>query len=80
MTVTGIPSMHICLDFVPELLRQPELDKQVRISQVNPTYSRFHVTNDHIVLRIKDQASRSSLIPKINNLIFSVECRGGTML
>ena len=26
--VKGVPSMHICLDFAPELLRQADLDKQ----------------------------------------------------
>lgn len=30
VTVAGIPSMHICLDFIPELLSQPQQDKQVR--------------------------------------------------
>ncbi|KAL0266334.1 UNVERIFIED_CONTAM: hypothetical protein PYX00_008909 [Menopon gallinae] len=29
ITVQGIPSMHICLDFIPELLSQPSLEKQV---------------------------------------------------
>ncbi|OQR68982.1 integrator complex subunit 2-like [Tropilaelaps mercedesae] len=29
MTVSLVPSMHICLDFIPELLAQPQLDKQV---------------------------------------------------
>lgn len=29
LTVAGIPSMHICLDFIPELIAQPELEKQV---------------------------------------------------
>jgi len=29
VTVAGVPSMHICLDFAPELLSQPSLDKQV---------------------------------------------------
>ncbi|KAK2149074.1 hypothetical protein LSH36_469g02035 [Paralvinella palmiformis] len=29
MAVAGIPSMHICLDFIPELLSQPHLDKQL---------------------------------------------------
>lgn len=29
VTVTGIPSMHICLDFIPELLSQPMLEKQI---------------------------------------------------
>ncbi|KAG8122637.1 hypothetical protein E2320_018122 [Naja naja] len=28
LTVAGIPSMHICLDFIPELIAQPELEKQ----------------------------------------------------
>uniref|UniRef100_A0A671RPY5 Integrator complex subunit 2-like n=1 Tax=Sinocyclocheilus anshuiensis TaxID=1608454 RepID=A0A671RPY5_9TELE len=29
LTVAGIPSMHICLDFIPELLTQPQLEKQI---------------------------------------------------
>ncbi|PNF24457.1 Integrator complex subunit 2 [Cryptotermes secundus] len=29
ITAPGIPSMHICLDFIPELLSQPSLEKQV---------------------------------------------------
>lgn len=29
MTVRGIPSMHICLDFIPELLSMPEMEKQI---------------------------------------------------
>lgn len=29
MAVKGIPSMHICMDFVPELLGMPEMDKQI---------------------------------------------------
>ncbi|NXF35397.1 INT2 protein, partial [Nyctibius bracteatus] len=29
LTVAGIPSMHICLDFIPELIAQPELEKQI---------------------------------------------------
>ena len=28
VTVAGVPSMHICLDFAPELLSQPDLEKQ----------------------------------------------------
>ncbi|XP_033123286.1 integrator complex subunit 2-like isoform X2 [Anneissia japonica] len=28
ITVAGIPSMHICLDFIPELLSQPQIEKQ----------------------------------------------------
>ncbi|XP_068086623.1 integrator complex subunit 2 [Anabrus simplex] len=29
VTVPGIPSMHICLDFIPELMSQPSLEKQI---------------------------------------------------
>lgn len=29
VTVAGIPSMHICLDFICELINQPQLEKQV---------------------------------------------------
>lgn len=29
MNVCGIPSMHICLDFIPELLSMSEMDKQI---------------------------------------------------
>ena len=29
MMVSGVPSMHICLDFVMELLSQPQIEKQV---------------------------------------------------
>ena len=30
LIVSKVPSMHICLDFIPELLSQPDLNKQVR--------------------------------------------------
>ncbi|XP_065055164.1 LOW QUALITY PROTEIN: integrator complex subunit 2-like [Rhopilema esculentum] len=29
VTVAGVPSMHICLDFIPELLNMPQLEKQL---------------------------------------------------
>ncbi|XP_005110013.1 integrator complex subunit 2 [Aplysia californica] len=29
LVVAGVPSMHICLDFIPELLGQPQRNKQV---------------------------------------------------
>ena len=29
MIVSGVPSIHICMDFIPELLAQPQIDKQV---------------------------------------------------
>uniref|UniRef100_A0A3Q2E6J4 Integrator complex subunit 2 n=1 Tax=Cyprinodon variegatus TaxID=28743 RepID=A0A3Q2E6J4_CYPVA len=29
LAVAGIPSIHICLDFIPELLAQPQLEKQI---------------------------------------------------
>ncbi len=38
LTVAGIPSMHICLDFIPELLAQPQLEKQVSNYQFSQDY------------------------------------------
>ena len=35
MTVSLIPSMHICLDFIPELLAQAHLEKQVSLRTTN---------------------------------------------
>ncbi|WAR02639.1 INT2-like protein, partial [Mya arenaria] len=29
VTCRGIPSMHICLDYIPEMLSQPQMDKQM---------------------------------------------------
>ena len=29
--VTHVPSMHICLQFIPELVTQPQTDKQVGV-------------------------------------------------
>ncbi|KAK6190857.1 hypothetical protein SNE40_002632 [Patella caerulea] len=29
LAVSGIPSMHICLDFIPELFAQPQTEKQI---------------------------------------------------
>lgn len=31
LLVSGVPSMHIATDFLPELLAQPQLEKQVII-------------------------------------------------
>ena len=38
LTVAGIPSIHICLDFIPELLAQPQLEKQVRLPNLYPPH------------------------------------------
>lgn len=27
--VGGVPSMHICLEFLPELIHQPQIEKQI---------------------------------------------------
>ena len=42
LVVSRIPSMHICLDFIPELLGQPDLDKQVS--------SNFKIGNSKLLL------------------------------
>lgn len=34
ITADRIPSMHICLDFIPELIGQPDLDKQIFVIEL----------------------------------------------
>uniref|UniRef100_A0A6G1SK95 Integrator complex subunit 2 n=1 Tax=Aceria tosichella TaxID=561515 RepID=A0A6G1SK95_9ACAR len=34
ITIEKVPSMHICLDYIPELLTQPDLPKQVFVIQL----------------------------------------------
>jgi integrator complex subunit 2 len=41
ITVSGVPSMHICLDFAPELLSQPDLEKQVNSETPSVRHSCF---------------------------------------
>jgi integrator complex subunit 2 len=50
MTTKGIPSMHICFDFIPELFAQPQLEKQIfavkltgYLSEIYPIAKRFFV-------------------------------------
>lgn len=37
--MAGIPSIHICLDFIPELLAQPQLEKQVKPARTPPGFN-----------------------------------------
>jgi len=74
MTVAGVPSMHICLDFAPELLSQPSLDKQVfaidLISQLSVQYSlpkslstaRLAVNSVSTLLSVLATSTREDLI------------------
>jgi integrator complex subunit 2 len=36
--VRGVPSMHICIDFVPKLLSHNDLNKQVSLVKKNKEY------------------------------------------
>lgn len=38
MLVQGVPSMHICLDFVPKLLSHNDMEKQVKIETFSNAY------------------------------------------
>ncbi|XP_023344126.1 integrator complex subunit 2 [Eurytemora carolleeae] len=72
--VAGVPSMHICLDFAPELLSQPSLDKQVfaidLISQLSVQYSlpkslsaaRLAVNSVSTLLSVLHSQTREELI------------------
>jgi len=35
VTTNGVPSMHICIDFVPELINQPSLEQKVCQSNID---------------------------------------------
>lgn len=39
LTVAGIPSMHICLDFIPELISQPQNEKKVSFFAIFPHFN-----------------------------------------
>ena len=38
MMVSGVPSMHICLDVIQEVLAQPQTEKQVITSYSPPVH------------------------------------------
>jgi len=73
VTVAGVPSMHICLDFAPELLSQPSLEKQVfaidLISHLSVQYSlpkslstaRLAVNSVSTLLTVLSSESREEL-------------------
>ncbi len=60
LTVAGIPSMHICLDFIPELLAQPQLEKQV---------SNYQFSQDYYIDQLPLPNSRINLNSGVNLLI-----------
>jgi len=74
VTVKGVPSMHICLDFAPELLSQPNLEKQIfaidLISHLSMAYplprslstARLAVNSIFTLLSVLDSATRKELI------------------
>eukprot|EP00088_Acartia_fossae_P070615 TRINITY_DN951_c0_g1_i4.p1 TRINITY_DN951_c0_g1~~TRINITY_DN951_c0_g1_i4.p1 ORF type:complete len:1177 (+),score=271.60 TRINITY_DN951_c0_g1_i4:42-3572(+) len=74
VTVKGVPSMHICLDFAPELLSQPSLEKQIfaidLISHLSLEYpvprslstARLAVNSISTLLSVLDAVAREELI------------------
>lgn len=77
LTVPGVPSMHICLDFVPELLSQPDVDKQIfgvdLISHLSIQYAlprsysiaRLAVNVLSTLLSVLSQEERDELFPSV---------------
>uniref|UniRef100_A0A8D9APX7 Integrator complex subunit 2 n=1 Tax=Cacopsylla melanoneura TaxID=428564 RepID=A0A8D9APX7_9HEMI len=77
IAVEGIPSMHICTDFIPELLSQPSLDKQVfaidLISHVSLQYAlpksmscaRLAINTLSTLLGVLPSNSRNELFSKV---------------
>lgn len=50
MMVSGVPSVHICLDFIPELLSQSQAEKQVCVPVCMYYYVRMYVCSVHYLL------------------------------
>ena len=75
--VAGVPSMHICLDFAPELLSQPDLEKQAfavdLISHLSIQYAlpksysiaRLAVNALSTLLSVLTSSERNILIPPV---------------
>ncbi|XP_075445761.1 integrator complex subunit 2 isoform X4 [Ascaphus truei] len=83
LTVAGIPSMHICLDFIPELIAQPELEKQIFALQLlsylciqyalpkSLSMARLGINVMGTLLSVLTQAKRYSFfIPTLPCLVF----------
>ena len=47
--VTHVPSMHICLKFIPELVTQPQTDKQVSVRLLSPSHPSLYLPSFHFV-------------------------------
>lgn len=71
--VAGVPSMHICLDFAPELLSQPDLEKQAfAVDLISHLSIQYALPKSYSVARLAINALSTLLsgksISNLNNL------------
>ncbi|KAJ3332822.1 Integrator complex subunit 2 [Blyttiomyces sp. JEL0837] len=62
LMVAEVPSMHVCLDFLPELLAQPQLDKQVfAIQLAGLLFEKYPLPASHAL-------AMEAVLPKIHSI------------
>ena len=75
--VAGVPSMHICLDFAPELLSQPDLEKQAfAVDLISHLSIQYSLPKSYSVARLAVNALSTLLSGKkisIQNYYFPKE-------
>ncbi|KAK9762218.1 hypothetical protein K7432_012268 [Basidiobolus ranarum] len=71
VTTLGIPSMHVCMEFIPELLAQPQIDKQMfglRLSgylfKRYPLASSFGLAKDTVIPKIQSIVLTINAVPE----------------
>ena len=64
--VAGVPSMHICLDFAPELLSQPDLEKQAfAVDLISHLSIQYALPKSYSVARLAVNALSTLLSGKV---------------
>lgn len=72
MTVTGIPSMHICVDFIAELISQPSLEKQeFAVDLISHLALQYALPHSMMVARLAINTFSSLLTGKLCHLRYN---------
>lgn len=80
VTVAGVPSMHICIDFIPELINQPHLQKQLFAVQLishlavqYPIPKSYSMCN-YVMQRMSDLLAALPVVKRNQYFIPATEC------
>lgn len=72
VTVTGIPSMHICVDFIAELISQPSFDKQeFAINLISHLALQYALPHSMMVARLSLNTFSTLLSGKLVHFTFA---------